>query len=300
MIYTPILEKPTTNFTEATITQLYYIINTVGLLELFIKLDLIDHINFRKKNKKPDVIYTNADTLNEGDRFLIESKMVNGKLTEYWYRTKENSSSKKPYPINGIPEECPVCKSKIAIIKGKAYCNNNSCPGVLFTNIKRFLVLATGLDWTLSEYSVLKKLIFTDKVKCVSDLYHLNLNELKSVWYYENKADGNAEDFYNKLQSTLHNVNIANYLYSLPFFKEKENYNIYISSTHISKLGTMSKFLTWLSNIEKVINETDDVRVFTELESKISQEFYELLVDYFSIEDNVQEALYLEEIGLFK
>ena len=300
MIYNPSLEKPKGTFVEATISQLYYIINTVGLLELFIKITT-NYPDYRKtKYKKADLVYTNTDSINEGDVFHIYSIKNNGKQVEYWYRIQEAITTKKSYPVNGIPEVCPICKSPISIIKGKGYCNNSTCPGILFTVLKRYLVLGAKLELTMSEYSVLKKLVFMNKVKCVSDLYHVSLPELESIWYYETRDESDAELFYNKIQSTLGNVEVTNYLYSLPFFKEDENYNIYISTTFMAEIKTMSNFLNWLHKTDTLLNSDTDSIQFTDIESKISQEFYELLIDYFSVEDNVQEALYLEELKLFK
>ena len=301
MIYNESIAKPKASYIEATITQLYYAINTVGLLELFVRTIITGNIPFRKnKYKTPDLVYSNADSLNEGDIFHIYYDIVNGKRVEYWYRVHTSNTSKKSYPIDGIPDKCPICGSQVAIIKGKVYCNNSTCPGVLFTTLKRFLILGTKKDYSLSEFTVLKRLIFSNKVKCVSDLYHLTLKELDSVWFYGTRDDSEAKAFYEKLHDTIGKISITDYLLSLPFFKEHETYNIFISSTFMSRIKSISEFLSWLEETSNELNSDNPKINFIDLESKISQEFFELLVDYFSIEDNVQEALSLEELNLFK
>ena len=68
----------------------------------------------------------------------------------------------------------------------------------------------------------------------------------------------------------------------------------------MSRIKSISEFLSWLEETSNELNNDNPKINFIDLESKISQEFFELLVDYFSIEDNVQEALYLDSIGLFR
>ena len=71
----------------------------------------------------------------------------------------------------------------------------------------------------------------------------------------------------------------------------------------MSKINSVEEFINWLFDTSEELYNDDNVinsELLDSLESKISQEFFILLIDYFSIEDNVQEALYLDSIKLFK
>lgn len=303
MLYIKDMEAPTDSSIDIIIDKLYYVINTIGLLELYIKTLNINSDVFRYKNKKPDITYINTQVLKEGDTFKVSRIFKHNKFIEFWYLVKRSELEKPEYPITGIPEKCPVCGASVSVIKDKVYCNNSTCPGILFNTIKRFFIIGAREELSLSELSIIKKLIFYNKVKCVSDLFHISLDELSSIWYYETRDDSDAKSFYDKIQNTKGNVSILNYLLSLPFFKENENYNIFLSSTFMSKINSVEEFINWLFDTSEELYNDDNVinsELLDSLESKISQEFFILLIDYFSIEDNVQEALYLDSIKLFK
>ena len=95
----------------------------------------------------------------------------------------DNSS---PYRL---PCNCPICGAKVERDEDGAFmrCTGAECPAQLSRNIAHF-VSRDAMDIEGLGSSIVESLIEKDLIKSPADIYHLTLEELKSLWQKGGKA----------------------------------------------------------------------------------------------------------------
>ena len=91
-----------------------------------------------------------------------------------------------------LPEHCPVCGAKVLRDEdGTAYrCTGSQCPAQLSRNIAHF-VSRNAMDIDGLGESIVEQLIDKGCVRTAADIYHLRMEDLKSLWKSGEKAASN-------------------------------------------------------------------------------------------------------------
>ncbi|MEJ2627002.1 MAG: NAD-dependent DNA ligase LigA [bacterium] len=119
--------------------------------------------------------------------------------------------NKKRGPKFTLPNHCPVCGSEVVREGAYVFCQAGlSCPAQLIGSLIHYASKEALDIETLGEKNV-RQLVNRDLVNDISDLYHLQIDDLKKL---EGFAEKSAEKLYRALQSTK-NPLLHRFIYAL-------------------------------------------------------------------------------------
>ena len=165
------------------------------------------------------------DTIASGDIVAIYisnlsgDNFVNKNSTFEWEVIEFNDKNRIEVDTTDEISYCPVCGSFLHIESGtnKLYCLNNDCLAKLIFTIRKFLILATHEQWNFEELIIFNKLVTMGRIKSLSDIYTITLDELESfnsVWY-SGKEKNIAISLYKKINQTRGTITVYNFLNSI-------------------------------------------------------------------------------------
>ncbi|MCI6006746.1 NAD-dependent DNA ligase LigA [Oscillospiraceae bacterium LCP25S3_E10] len=219
----------------------------------------------------------NQDFINEldlriGDRVLIRKA---GEIIPEVVSVAKHNENSKAYVL---PSVCPSCGSKVYREEGEAVlrCTNTKCPAQLLRNLIHFVSRdAMNIDG-LGE-AVLKQLVEKELVKSPVDLYRLTKEQILTL---DKKGDKSADNLLKALENS----------------KENPLYRV-IYALGIRHIGNKSAKLLCDSmlTIDNIMNAT--VEDISSIEG-FGGIMAESLVEYFSLEQNIQLVAQLRELGV--
>ncbi|MGO5076436.1 NAD-dependent DNA ligase LigA [Oscillospiraceae bacterium LCP25S3_E3] len=219
----------------------------------------------------------NQDFINEldlriGDRVLIRKA---GEIIPEVVSVAKHNENSKAYVL---PSVCPSCGSKVYREEGEAVlrCTNTKCPAQLLRNLIHFVSRdAMNIDG-LGE-AVLKQLVEKEFVKSPVDLYRLTKEQILTL---DKKGDKSADNLLKALENS----------------KENPLYRV-IYALGIRHIGNKSAKLLCDSmlTIDNIMNAT--VEDISSIEG-FGGIMAESLVEYFSLEQNIQLVAQLRELGV--
>lgn len=219
----------------------------------------------------------NQDFINEldlriGDRVLIRKA---GEIIPEVVSVAKHNENSKTYVL---PSVCPSCGSKVYREEGEAVlrCTNTKCPAQLLRNLIHFVSRdAMNIDG-LGE-AVLKQLVEKELVKSPVDLYRLTKEQILTL---DKKGDKSADNLLKALENS----------------KENPLYRV-IYALGIRHIGNKSAKLLCDSmlTIDNIMSAT--VEDISSIEG-FGGIMAESLVEYFSLEQNIQLVAQLRELGV--
>ncbi len=219
----------------------------------------------------------NQDFINEldlciGDRVLIRKA---GEIIPEVVSVAKHNENSKAYVL---PSVCPSCGSKVYREEGEAVlrCTNTKCPAQLLRNLIHFVSRdAMNIDG-LGE-AVLKQLVEKELVKSPVDLYRLTKEQILTL---DKKGDKSADNLLKALENS----------------KENPLYRV-IYALGIRHIGNKSAKLLCDSmlTIDNIMSAT--VEDISSIEG-FGGIMAESLVEYFSLEQNIQLVAQLKELGV--
>lgn len=219
----------------------------------------------------------NQDFINEldlriGDRVLIRKA---GEIIPEVVSVAKHNENSKAYVL---PSVCPSCGSRVYREEGEAVlrCTNTKCPAQLLRNLIHFVSRdAMNIDG-LGE-AVLKQLVEKGLVKSPVDLYRLTKEQILTL---DKKGDKSADNLLKALENS----------------KENPLYRV-IYALGIRHIGNKSAKLLCDSmlTIDNIMSAT--VEDISSIEG-FGGIMAESLVEYFSLEQNIQLVAQLRELGV--
>ena len=270
---------PTTNIL-AEITKANYKMNAKG--KLLVNLRSTYDNEIRKIELREKIRILNIFTCDEvrvQDKFLVYP--IN-KNTNMWVKVGSNSLFTKHHSIHLDLRHvvyCPFCGKQLKnTIKGK-YCFNPVCKNHICHVIRRYLQIATQVDWNIEELAVFDILVSKGKIKRLPDIYYVSeeiIDEL-NLHLSVNKNKTLGEHIVGKINQTLGTVTIYNFLQSLNLPNE---YNWFIDKEKLEK-----KYNRILPFYYDVLNNRNFLQVPHPMHEYMSKETHLFLYAYFNSEE---------------
>ena len=204
---------------------------------------------------------------------IIKSGEIIPKIIEVLY--KERPDNAKPIIF---PAECPVCGGEV--IKDEngsiSYCNNINCPAQMRRRIEHF-ASRNAVDIEGLGEALIKQLVDKGFVKNITDIYHLDYEEIK-------RFDKQAEKSIDNLKKAIEK-------------SKTQKFNKILFGLGIRYVGDKtSRILTkHFRNIDEIMNaELEELVSINEIGEKIAKSIYE----FFHNETNIKIIDDLKSVGL--
>ena len=282
----------------AKVTKVCYKIKEDGRLYIDIRTDKDVYIHELEKEtylKLPVHVYCKNIAVGDIVHVFINNLSDMGYVSDKSYFSYQinyfNENNRLDIAVENI-KVCPVCNNPLHhdTNTNKVYCLNNDCIAKLIFTIRRYLLIATNLVWEFEELAIINKLVTIGRVKSLTDIYTLTLEELESLpnWF-NNKERNVANTVYKKINQTRGTVTVYNFLNSLNI---PRNSGWKLDKSSIDKLYlSMPDFVESIGSTDSKENKKLDLCM-----SKSTKEAFKY---YFSIDKNLSSIIALEDQNVF-
>lgn len=270
---------------NATVIKACYTISDEGYVNVTVKTNM-DHYIRDIQREIPGIKIIYPDTVGQNDILNI---YTDSKYNAVYMQVAQQGSDNRLDTKKSSLTHCPVCGELLLRMNNNSVvCLNSVCPAKLIVSIRKYLCVATYLNWKPEELIVFNKLVTVGRVKCIADIYKVSLKELESLdpcWFSYKEKDA-IYSVYSKINRTRGTVSIYNYLKSLML----PNTNcLEINEKALNKLDlSISTFLELLANTED-----------NKLSKCMSKSTIDTLRVYFNVDSNLDNLLKLVEEDVF-
>ena len=227
-----------------------------------------------------------SDSIGKGDKISIYYNQNSNGNCLVWHVYNKNTTVQRIHPNNITTLTCPVCGEPLYLTNKNYYCRNSDCMAKLIYTIRRFLQIATYEQWDMEELAIFNKLVTLGRVKSLSDIYTLSIEELLSITDTNSREREVSVRVYTKINQSRGTIPLYKYLLSIisPYTKEV-----------VLIEDTLEKSFEDISDFVKALGENDNPKI-NKCMNKYTRE---LLEEYFSIDSNISCLIKLIEENVF-